>query len=224
MTQSFPLSSFTPPPPIILLVEDDLDTRDMYHMALEGDGFWVVDAPDAASALESAREVQPDLIVTDLGLPGPRDGVGFVTGLRDNPRTSGIPVIAVTGRDPHLLGGASGLFSEILLKPVLPDVLIRRIRETLTQARELRERSARARDRVDELRERSDRALTTARRVFSIRAEQVYGRPCPGCAQMLTWTERRQLFGVTFDYYRPCATGCGLFCYNHAERALISLA
>ena len=212
-----------PPPPIILLVEDDLDTREMYHLALEGEGFWVVDAPNAVSALESAGDVQPDLIVTDLGLPGGRDGISFVKGLRHNVRTADIPVIAVTGRDPASLGEASSLFSEVLLKPVLPNVLIGRVRLTLAQARELKARSARARERVEGLRERSDRALANSRRIFSLRAEQIYSRACPRCGEMLAWAERRQLFGVTFDYYRPCATGCGLFCYNHAERTVIPL-
>jgi DNA-binding response OmpR family regulator len=213
-----------PPPPIILLVEDDLDTRDMYHLALEGDGFWVVDAPNAASALDSAGDVHPDLIVTDLGLPGDQDGVAFVEKLRENVRTADIPVIAVTGRDPERLGESARLFSEILLKPVLPDFLIGRVRLSLAQARELKVRSARARDRVQVLRERSDRALANSRRIFSLRAEQVYSRACPTCGDMLAWAERRQLFGVTFDYYRPCPSGCGLFCYNHAERSLVPLA
>ena len=51
-------------------------------------------------------------------------------------------------------------------------------------------------------------------------AEQLDGRLCPACGETLRWTERRQLFGVTFDYFRPCVNGCGLFCYNHAERSL----
>ena len=195
-----------PPPPIILLVEDDIDTRDMYHLALEGDGFWVVDAPTVAAALESAEDVQPDLIVTDLGFPGGKDGVTFVKGLRDSARTATIPVIAVTGRDPAGLGEASALFTEVLMKPVLPDFLIGRIRLSLAQARELKERSARARERVESLRERSDRALANSRRIFSLRAEQVYSRACPACGEMLPWAERRQLFGVTFDYYRPCTS------------------
>jgi len=39
------LASPTPVPPIVLLVEDDADTRELYHAALEFEGYWVVGAP-----------------------------------------------------------------------------------------------------------------------------------------------------------------------------------
>ena len=106
-------------PPIVLLVEDDADTRDMYHTALECGGCWVVDAPNGIDALADAVELQPDVILTDVGLPGIRDGLGLARTLRQNPKTADIPVLAVTGRDPRTFGDDAWLFDEDL--PELPE-------------------------------------------------------------------------------------------------------
>lgn len=211
------------PPPIVLLVEDDPDTREMYHTALEVGGYWVVNAPDAGDALDSALDVRPDVIVTDIGLPGPQDGIGLARRLRDNTRTAAIPLLAVTGRDPRSLGDSRSLFDLVLLKPVLPDALIARIGETLAHASQLRERSASARARVSELIERSEQVLAKSQRIVQARAVSARVCACPRCGEGLIWAERRKILGVTFDYYQPCAKGCGLFCYNHSDRTIVSL-
>jgi DNA-binding response OmpR family regulator len=222
MTQLYPPSA-SPLPPIVLLVEDDLDTCEMYHAALEFDGYWVVDAADCGNALANALEIQPDVIVTDLGLPGGHDGIALARGLRQNAKTADIPVLAVTGRDPRALGDDRGLFDEVLLKPVLPDALIGRIRETLAQSHELKQRSEQARARVGELVQASERILEKSHQTFARRATPVFAQPCPKCGDMLEWTERRKLHGVTFDYFRPCSRGCGLFCYNTSDRTMVTL-
>lgn len=195
----------------------------MYHTALEYGGYWVVDAPDGVRAFESAAEIQPDLIVTDLGLPGTRDGVGLARGLRQNPKTAGIPMLAVTGRDPGTLGDDAGLFAAVLLKPVAPDVLISRIRQTLRFSRELHKRSAQVRERVSQLLAASERMLERSHRSFSMRAVTAFAQPCPRCGETLAWAERRKMYGVTFDYFRRCANGCGLFCYNHSDKTMVTL-
>src|SRR5215203_6150541 len=115
------------PPPIILLVEDDADTRELYRTVFELEGYWMAEAPNADEAFEYAQDVMPDAILTDIGLAGDASGIDFVRRLKALPKMSGIPVLAVTGRDPSRWPEHSGLFSEILIKPVLPDVLINRI-------------------------------------------------------------------------------------------------
>ncbi len=175
-------------PPIVLLVEDDVDTRDMYHTALEFDGYWVIDSLDSADALANAVELQPDIIVTDIGLPGVRDGLGLARGLRQHPKTAEIPMLAVTGRDPRSFGEDTGLFNAVYLKPVAPDVLVARIHETIVQSRLLHQRSADARARVAELLSASERMLNKSQRVYERRAATVFGQPCPRCGEMLEWT------------------------------------
>lgn len=55
----------------ILLVEDEPNQRLLYRMALEDDGYRVLEAADSEGALAAIREDDPDLVVMDLGLPGP---------------------------------------------------------------------------------------------------------------------------------------------------------
>lgn len=150
-----------PLPPIILVVEDDPDTRELYETVLNLEGFWVADATTAEAAFDRAADLQPDVIVTDIGLPGGCDGVSFAGRLHAHPKTADIPVVAVTGRALREFDGAG--FIEVLQKPILPDALVGSIRHALEYSRELRERGQRARDRVPGLIEKSDRLLKKAR-------------------------------------------------------------
>lgn len=212
-----------PAPPIVLIVEDDVDTREMYHAALEFDGFWVVDAPLASEAIVQAAEIKPDIVVTDLSLTGSMDGLSLAARLRSDARTAAIPLVAVTGRDPRSLGEQSALFEEVLLKPVPPDVLSQKIKETLEASEVLRRRSAAATAKVPHLLARSRQLLGRSQRVVD-RTSRHRAPPCPKCGAALMWTERRKLRGVSFDYYRPCENGCGIFCYNVSERRFVPLA
>src|SRR5215203_6362632 len=119
------------PPPIILLVEDDADTRELYRTVFELEGYWMAEAPSADEAFEYAQDVMPDAILTDIGLAGEGDGIDFVRRLKALPKMSGIPVLAVTGRDPRRLPDHAGLFADILIKPVVPDVLISKVESLL---------------------------------------------------------------------------------------------
>jgi CheY-like chemotaxis protein len=221
--ETSPLAS-PPVPPIVLIVEDDVDTREMYHAALEFDGFWVVGAPLASEAIVQAAEIKPDIIVTDLSLTGSMDGLSLAERLRSDARTAAIPLVAVTGRDPHSLGEHSALFEEVLLKPVLPDVLSQKIQETLEASAVLRRRSAAATAKVPHLLARSQQLLVRSQRVGDRARRQSAPPRCPKCGAALAWTERRKLRGVSFDYYRPCENGCGIFCYNVSERRFVPLA
>jgi DNA-binding response OmpR family regulator len=210
------------PPPIILLVEDDPDTRDLYRTAFELEGFWMAEAPSADEAFEYAQDVMPDAILTDIGLAGEGDGIDFVRRLKALPKMSGIPVLAVTGRDLRRLPEHVGLFSDILVKPVLPDVLINKVHDLLQYSVSLRVRSAEARAKAPILAAKSAELLEKSRRLTAGGAVTV-PRGCPKCGGELTWAERRVTLGVVFDYYQPCPQGCGLFCYDHGGRNFVAL-
>jgi CheY-like chemotaxis protein len=159
-----------PLPPIVLVVEDDADTRELYETVLNLEGFWVADACDAEAALDKAADLQPDVVITDIGLPGGCDGVTFADRLHAQARTAQIPVVAITGRPVRDFDGAG--FVQVLQKPILPEALIASVRAAIATSHDLRERSQRARDRVPALREKSDRLLKKARRL----AERRIGR------------------------------------------------
>jgi CheY-like chemotaxis protein len=60
--------------PLVLVVEDDVDFRDLVTRMLQGWGHSVVEAGSVVEALARASESRPDTVVTDVGLP---DGSGF---------------------------------------------------------------------------------------------------------------------------------------------------
>lgn len=114
-----------PSAPLVLLVEDDQSGREMYATALEMGNFRVAQAHNGLQALEKARELQPDLIVTDLAIPG-IDGLELCRRLRQDERTKDIPIIGVTGytgfvKDPDRATRAG--CDRILIKPCPPDDL-----------------------------------------------------------------------------------------------------
>lgn len=84
------------PNPSVLLVEDDRAGRLLYAEWLAHAGFTVAQAHNGLQALERALEVRPDVVVTDLNIPG-IDGFELTRRLKQDPRTSQVPVLAVTG-------------------------------------------------------------------------------------------------------------------------------
>lgn len=59
---------------LVLIVEDDDHTREMYAEWLIFSGFRVAEAKNGPEAIEKARELRPDVITTDIGLQGGMDG------------------------------------------------------------------------------------------------------------------------------------------------------
>jgi CheY-like chemotaxis protein len=111
--------------PVVLMVDDDVDTREMYQWCLEARGFDVLGAGTASHGFRLAEEHHPDAIVTDFTLPG-EDGFVLASRLRASPALADTPAVLVSGR---AFVGNSGdtamrLFDRVLLKPVLPDQLI----------------------------------------------------------------------------------------------------
>jgi len=82
----------------MLLVEDDLDSRQFLCEVLRASGATVVDTDNVAKAKEIVSSTKLDLIVTDLAVPG-EDGAAFLTWLRapGRDKSRAVPVIAVTG-------------------------------------------------------------------------------------------------------------------------------
>ena len=86
-----------PSVPVALVVEDHPDFRDLLSLMLRRLGYTVVDAADGEQALELASNTQPDLIVTDLGLPKV-NGLELVQRLHSDRLRC--PVIMLTAYDP----------------------------------------------------------------------------------------------------------------------------
>ena len=83
--------------PRILVVDDDRDTRELYRLLFETAGYSVDDAASVEQAAEVAAAVFPALVVADWTF-GDGNGFELCERLRQDPRTGGIPILAVTGR------------------------------------------------------------------------------------------------------------------------------
>ena len=116
--------------PSVLLVEDDRDGRRLYADWLTEAGFNVHQAHNGLQALERAFDTLPDVVVTDLNIPG-IDGFELTRRLKLDPRTKDVLVVAVTGyaafaADPSRAQRAG--CDVVLEKPCPPDHLESTIR------------------------------------------------------------------------------------------------
>jgi two-component system cell cycle response regulator DivK len=121
---------------VILLAEDFDDARDMYAAHLAFAGFEVVTACNGAEALASAARVIPDLVLMDLMMPV-LDGWEATRQLKADPRLQHIPVLALTAHSSpeHVASAKSAGCDGVIVKPCVPDELMRRIRSVLNGSR-----------------------------------------------------------------------------------------
>jgi CheY-like chemotaxis protein len=82
--------------PLVLVVDDNRDSRDVYSEWLAMKGCRVLAAEDGLQGLRLARHYLPDLIVSDISMPV-MDGCEMAQHLRRHEATRGIPIVAVTG-------------------------------------------------------------------------------------------------------------------------------
>jgi CheY-like chemotaxis protein len=122
--------------PLILLVEDFVDAREMYRDYLEFSGFDVETAGDGLAAIVKARELNPDLILMDLSLPG-MDGWEATRQLKADPETAHLTIIALSAHamaaegDRARKAGCNGFIA----KPCLPPDLVEQVGVYLSAVR-----------------------------------------------------------------------------------------
>jgi DNA-binding response OmpR family regulator len=81
----------------ILVVDDDELLQELVKIALEGEGYQVLQALDGAGMRKLLASFKPDLIVLDVVLPD-ADGRKLLVELKKDPKTASIPVLLWTGR------------------------------------------------------------------------------------------------------------------------------
>src|SRR5262245_10841344 len=129
--------SALPERPLVLLVEDDRDGRLLFSEWLSDAGFRVETAHNGLQALERAREMLPDAILTDLHLPG-IDGYELTRRLKSDPQTGGVPVLAVTGYAPFAQDSSRADRAgcdAFLPKPCDPEDVITTLHALIAEAR-----------------------------------------------------------------------------------------
>ncbi len=117
--------------PIALVVDDNPDMTEMLKFELEND-FDVITAGDGKEAIESIQREKPDIIITDLMMPG-MDGIELCRKLKSSSDTVGIPIIILTAK--HDLGikieGLTIGADDYITKPFNLDVLRLRMKRLI---------------------------------------------------------------------------------------------
>jgi DNA-binding response OmpR family regulator len=117
----------------VLVIEDEKNLADLLRGYLEREGFEVHRAFDGESGLETARRLEPDVVVLDWMLPG-LDGMEVLRELR---RFSEAYVIMLTARTEEVdrIVGLSAGADDYLTKPFSPGELVARVRAMLRRPR-----------------------------------------------------------------------------------------
>jgi PAS domain S-box-containing protein len=118
---------------LILIVDDDLHTRQLYVSLLTPFGHQVLEAADGQEGLEQARSRKPDLIISDVLMPT-MNGYDFVTSLRESPGLETVPVIfhsaSFLDHETRSLGVSCGV-SLVIPKPCDPETALKIVHQAL---------------------------------------------------------------------------------------------
>ena len=118
-----------------LIVEDDLALQKLLQVTLDKDGWTTYVADSGENALLKVVDLEPDIIVLDVMLPG-MDGRQVCRQVRSYPKTSGIPIIMLSalGQDEDIVNGLNLGADDYIAKPFSPDVLRARIQAVLRRS------------------------------------------------------------------------------------------
>jgi len=113
----------------ILLVEDTLSEMELISHYLRESGYNVVAAINAKKALDQAIELQPNVIITDVVMPG-MSGFELCRSLKKHPVTTKIPIIICTSKSQEIdrLWGMKQGASAYLTKPFTREQLIHAVK------------------------------------------------------------------------------------------------
>ena len=118
----------------ILVIDDDIQVRQMLRQTLERQGYEVVDAPDGKEGLRLYRQVPTDLIITDIIMPKKEGVETIIEFKRDFPD---VKIIAISGGGRRVdaqnyLSYMKGLgVSHVFTKPFEREELLEAIQELL---------------------------------------------------------------------------------------------
>ena len=106
-------------PPLILIVEDNPESLDIFRTRLAAHGYEILTASDGETALAVAREKQPDLILLDIMMPK-LDGIEVCRRLKGDSSLPFMPIVMLTAKaDPKdVVAGLEAGADEYLTKPV----------------------------------------------------------------------------------------------------------
>ena len=124
----------------VLVVDDEPDARDLLSTILRRYGSDVRCSESAADAMEAFAEWEPDILVSDIGLPN-EDGYSLIKKVRqlDSSRAQKIPAVALTAyaTDEDRIRALDAGFQTHVAKPIEPELFVSSITSVLKSAEEL---------------------------------------------------------------------------------------
>lgn len=126
--------------PLLLLVDDNRDMLDYIQLQLEGH-YRFIRAANGREALEHTREELPDLIISDIMMPG-MDGYEFCSAVKNDPATDHIPIILLTARvgESYKIRGLEIQADDYIQKPFNQQELKARVHNLILNRKKLQQR------------------------------------------------------------------------------------
>jgi PAS domain S-box-containing protein len=137
---NLPVRSQDDESPWVLLADDNFDMRNYVERLLRLAGYRVKSVADGQAALSAARELKPDLVLTDIMMPE-LDGFGLLAKLRADEELRSTPVILLSARagEEAKIEGLRAGADDYLIKPFAARELLARVETNLQLARTRRE-------------------------------------------------------------------------------------
>jgi DNA-binding response OmpR family regulator len=115
----------------VLLIEDDDLVRETVQVLLKLKGYEVITSSDGQGICDLMRSLKPNLVLTDIHL-GEVDGREICKEIKNNPETSHIPVVIMSG-STNIYNSITGVgANDIVLKPFDEHTLLQRLDRQLT--------------------------------------------------------------------------------------------
>jgi len=222
------------PLPVVLIVEPDPDTRELYSLMLSAVAYDIQQADDGRIALAKTLVEPPNLVVTDTHTPF-IDGYALCQLMRRDPVTAKVPIVMTTsdGSAASIARATAAGANAVLVKPFLVEPFIATIRRVIETPVTSESRTG-ARDRRSAERKASLQIVDRPRSRMMSHTHERYATStpprvppplrCPNCDRSLTYVHSH-VGGVTahqpeqWDHF-DCPTGCGAFDYRHRTKQL----
>jgi DNA-binding response OmpR family regulator len=144
--------------PLVLIIEDSEDLR-IYIRESLSDYYLIAEAANGEEGVEKALEWIPDIIISDLMMPG-KDGLAVCEELKSNELTAHIPIILLTGKttlDSKLQGLHAGA-DDYLTKPFYTEELLARMANLIENRRLMQARFSKSRPNTEKTTDKTEEA------------------------------------------------------------------